>query len=217
MEPVREAKPLASADTVERVQPARSFFVELAEILLLAVGLYFVITFAIQTVHVIGYSMVPTLNDNDYVLATKIDLRFTTPARGDIVILKDPFDNSQDFVKRVIALPGERLKISNGRVFINGRQLQEPYLPKNDPWVSSANWPLDNNDPNGSLVPAGHYFVMGDNRNHSSDSRVLGAIPLNQIESRAWIRLLPLTKFGPVVERPSFVQATAEVERRRAA
>lgn len=217
MEPVRQAKPLALAETVERVQPARSFFVELAEILLLAVGLYIVITFAIQTVHVIGFSMVPTLNDNDYVLATKVDLRFTTPSRGDIVILKDPFDNSQDFVKRVIALPGERLKISNGRVFINGREMEEPYLPKNDPWVSSANWPTDSSDPNGSVIPPGHYFVMGDNRNHSSDSRVFGPIALNQIESRAWIRLLPLDKFGPVVERPGFVPATATLDRRRAA
>src|ERR1700730_14643685 len=129
VEPERQAKPLASSETVEQVQPARSFFVELAEILLLAVGLYIVITFAIQTVHVIGFSMVPTLNDHDSVLATKIDLRFATPARGDIVILKDPFDNSQVFVKRVIALPGERLKITRGSVFINGRQLQEPYLP----------------------------------------------------------------------------------------
>jgi len=217
VEPVREAKPLASSETVERVQPARSFFVELAEILLLAVGLYFVITFAIQTVHVIGFSMVPTLNDNDYVLATKIDLRFTTPSRGDIVILKDPFDNSQDFVKRVIALPGERLRISSGKVFINGEQLQEPYLPKNDPWVSSANWPADNSDPNGTLIPAGHYFVMGDNRNHSSDSRVFGPIAFNQIESRAWIRLLPLDRFGPVVQRPSLAPVTAAVDRRRAA
>jgi signal peptidase I len=214
VEPVRQAKPLASSETVEQVQPARSFFVELAEILLLAVGLYIVITFAIQTVHVIGFSMVPTLNDNDYVLATKIDLRFTTPSRGDIVILKDPFDNSQDFVKRVIALPGERLKITHGSVFINGRQLQEPYLPAG---LKTADYPVDGSDPNGTLIPAGHYFVMGDNRNHSSDSRVFGAVALNQIESRAWIRLLPLDKFGPVVQRPSFVQATAVIERRSAA
>ena len=217
VEPVRQAKPLASADSVERAQPTRSFFVELAEILLLAAGLYIVITFAIQTVHVIGFSMVPTLNDNDYVLATKIDLRFTTPSRGDIVILKDPFDNSQDFVKRVVALPGERLKISNGTVFIDGRQLQEPYLPKNDPWVTNATWPLDTSDPNGFLIPAGHYFVMGDNRNHSSDSRMFGPIAFNQIESRAWIRLLPLDKFGPVVQHPSLAQATAVLDRRRAA
>jgi signal peptidase I len=206
-----------SVETVERVQPARSFFVELAEILLLAVGLYIVITFAIQTVHVIGFSMVPTLNDNDYVLATKIDLRFTTPSRGDIVILKDPFDNSQDFVKRVIALPGERLKITNGRVFINEQLLQEPYLPKNDPWVGSANYPVDGSDPNGIVIPAGHYFVMGDNRNHSSDSRVFGPIAFNQIESRAWIRLLPLDKFGPVAQHPALVPAVARLDRRRAA
>jgi signal peptidase I len=214
VEPVREAKPLASAETADRVQPARSFFVELAEILLLAVGLYIVITFAIQTVHVIGFSMVPTLNDNDYVLATKVDLRFTTPNRGDIVILKDPFDNSQDFVKRVIALPGERLKITHGSVFINGQLLQEPYLPKN---VTTTDWPIDGSDPNGSLIPAGHYFVMGDNRNHSSDSRVFGPVALSQIESRAWIRLLPLDKFGPVVEHPTLVPATALLDRRRTA
>ena len=205
-----------SAETVEH-QPTRSFFVELAEILLLAVGLYIVITFAIQTVHVIGFSMVPTLNDNDYVLATKADLRFTTPSRGDIVILKDPFDNSQDFVKRVIGLPGERLLIRNGRVFINGRQLQEPYLPTNDPWVSQANWPTDNADPNGAVIPAGHYFVMGDNRNHSSDSRVFGSIAFNQIESRAWFRLLPLNKIGPVWQRPTLLPTTATADRGEAA
>jgi signal peptidase I len=199
------------------MQPARSFLTELAEILLLAVGLYVVITFAIQTVHVIGYSMVPTLNNDDYVLATKVDLRFTTPTRGDIIILKDPFDNSQDFVKRVIALPGERLKITDGRVYINGRLLEEPYLPKNDPWVTSNNWPTDAGNTDGAVIPAGHYFVMGDNRNHSSDSRVFGPISLNQIESRAWIRLLPLDHFGPVVERPRLVAAVQPADIRRAA
>jgi len=214
---VREAEAPAPGRTVDRMQPARSFLTELAEILLLAVGLYVVITFAIQTVHVIGYSMVPTLNNDDYVLATKVDLRFTTPTRGDIIILKDPFDNSQDFVKRVIALPGERLKITDGRVYINGRLLEEPYLPKNDPWVTSNNWPTDVGNTDGAVIPAGHYFVMGDNRNHSSDSRVFGPISLNQIESRAWIRLLPLDHFGPVVERPRLVAAVQPADIRRAA
>ena len=196
------------------MRPARSFLVELAEILILAVGLYIVITFAIQTVHVIGYSMVPTLNDGDYVLATKADLHFTHPGRGDIIILKDPFDSQQDFVKRVIALPGERLKITDGHIYINGHLLDEPYLPKNDPWVSSANWPAGG-DPNLELIPADHYFVMGDNRNHSSDSRVFGAIASDRIESRAWIRLLPLDKFGPLVQRPAL--AAGRADRRPAA
>jgi signal peptidase I len=199
------------------MQPARSFFTELAEILLLAVGLYIVITFAIQTVHVIGYSMLPTLNNDDYVLATKVDLRFTNPTRGDIVILKDPFDNSQDFVKRVIALPGERLKITDGRVYINGRLLDEPYLPKNEPWVTSNNWPTDAASTDGAVIPPGHYFVMGDNRNHSSDSRVFGPISLDQIESRAWFRLLPLDHFGPVVQRPQLAGSTQPADLRRAA
>lgn len=197
------------------MRPARSFIVELAEILLLAVGLYIVITFAIQTVHVIGYSMVPTLQDNDYVLATKADLRFTHPVRGDIVILKDPFDSQQDFVKRVIALPGERLKITDGRIYIDGHLLEEPYLPKDEPWVSSANWPTSGADPNAGLIPADHYFVMGDNRNHSSDSRVFGPIQSGRIESRAWIRLLPIDKFGPLVQRPTLTGSV--VDRRSAA
>jgi signal peptidase I len=213
---VREAEAATPGGTVEGNQ-ARSFLTELAEILLLAAGLYIVITFAIQTVHVIGYSMVPTLNNDDYVLATKIDLRFATPSRGDIVILKDPFDNSQDFVKRVIALPGERLKITSGRVYINGQLLDEPYLPPNDPWVTANNWPTDLGDTSGAVIPAGHYFVMGDNRNHSSDSRVFGPISLNQIESRAWIRLLPLDHFGPVVNRPRLEAVVQPADRRRAA
>lgn len=199
------------------MQPARSFITELAEILLLAVGLYIVITFAIQTVHVIGYSMVPTLNNDDYVLATKVDLRFTTPSRGDIIILKDPFDNSQDFVKRVIALPGERLKITDGRVYINGRLLDEPYLPQGEPWVASNNWPTDAAGSDGAVIPPGHYFVMGDNRNHSSDSRVFGPISLDQIQSRAWFRLLPLDHFGPVVQRPRLAAGVPAADIRRAA
>lgn len=186
---------------------AKSFAVELLEILLLALGLYVVITFAVQTVHVIGYSMVPTLNDNDYVLATKADLRFTTPARGDIVILRNPLDSQQDFVKRVIALPGETLKITDGRVYINGNQLDEPYLPSNDPWTVQNNWPLRANESEG-VIPKGQYFVMGDNRNHSSDSRVFGTIRLDEIQSRAWIRLLPLDHAGFLGPRSRFSAAS---------
>ena len=211
-----EAEAPTSTGSARKVESNRSILTEMAEILLLAFGLYILITFVIQTVHVIGYSMVPTLNNNDYVLATKVDLHFTTPQRGDIVILKDPFDNSQDFVKRVIALPGERLKITDGRVYINGQLLDEPYLPKNEPWVASNNWPTDAGSTNGEVIPAGHYFVMGDNRNHSSDSRVFGPVALNQIQSRAWIRLLPLDHFGPVVQRPWLVAGSPAADRRAA-
>ena len=169
--------------------------IELGEIVLLAIGLYIVITFAIQTVHVIGYSMLPTLNDNDYVLATKIDLRFSNPSRSDIVILKDPFDSSQDFVKRVIALPGEKLLIRDGSVYINGHKLDEPYLPEA--------WTAINNPPpwsvgDGAVIPANQYFVMGDNRNRSQDSRLFGPIGRDRIDGRAWFRIWPLDHFGDI-------------------
>jgi len=130
------------------------------------------------------------------------------------VILKDPFDSQQDFVKRVIALPGEQLRITNSHIYINGQLLKEPYLPKNDPWVSNNNWP---SEPSSEVIPAGRYFVMGDNRNHSSDSRVFGPIRLDQIESRAWIRLLPLDSVGPVVQHPTLQPAPAAADRRQPA
>ena len=185
-------------------QPAKSLALELVEVLLLAVALFAAIHFVVQTVHVIGYSMVPTLDDNDYVLASKIDLRFTHPQRGDIVILKDPFDSSQDFVKRVIGLPGERVEIADSHVYINGRLLAEPYLSNSEPWVTNNNWPLPGSQDPSGIVPSGQYFVMGDNRNHSSDSRSFGPIRTDQIESRAWIRMLPLDKAGYLGERPYF-------------
>ncbi len=191
------------------MEPAKSFVVELAEILLLALGLYFVITFAIQTVHVIGYSMVPTLNDNDYLLATKADLRFTRPNRGDIVILKSPFDQSQDYVKRVIGLPGEQVRIIRAHIYINGHLLDEPYLDPRDPWVTQSSWPTaGSSDPSG-VIPPDRYFVMGDNRNHSSDSRTFGPISIDDIESRAWVRILPLGHFGLLPKRPTLEPGTS--------
>lgn len=197
------ALPRTEASSARSQQPAKSFLVELAEVLLLAAALYLVITFAVQTVHVIGYSMVPTLNNDDYVVASKIDLRLGAHLeRGDIVILRDPFDSSQDFVKRVIGLPGERLRIADSHVYIDDRLLVEPYLANGEPWVTNNNWPVGGTPNCGSVIPAGYYFVMGDNRNHSSDSRTFGCIRLDQIESRALFRVLPLDKVGGLGPRP---------------
>ena len=182
-----------------RMSP-KSLVSELAEILILAVGLYLVITFAVQTVHVIGYSMVPTLDNNDYLIASKLDYRLHKPERGDIIILRSPFDQSKDFIKRIVALPGERLAIRNGQVLINGRALREDYLPKNEIWNVNANWPPDS--PDGTVIPPDSYFVMGDNRNRSSDSRIFGPIKSDQIAGKAWIRVWPLDKFGVTGTRP---------------
>src|SRR5712692_7114094 len=178
-----------------RASTGSSFLRELAEVVLLAVILYIGISFAVQTVHVEGLSMFATLDDNDYLIANKIDYRLHGPQRGDIVILRPPSDNSKDFIKRVIALPGERLLIRDGVVYINGHRLDEPYLP--EAWTTFSNWNPSSN-PNGELIPPNEYFVMGDNRNRSQDSRILGPIARDRIDGRAWFRIWPLAHFGGI-------------------
>jgi signal peptidase I len=171
---------------------------EIAEVVVLALLLYVVINFAIQTVHVIGLSMYPTVDNEDYLVATKIDYRFHPPQRGDVIIMRDPFDSSRDFIKRVVGLPGDRLLIRDGHVYVDGHLLDEPYID-NEPWTTNANWPASPaTDPSGRLLGGDDFFVMGDNRNHSSDSRLFGFVHRSQIEARAWIRVLPVTRLGPV-------------------
>jgi signal peptidase I len=179
---------------------SRSFLAEAAEVVVLALGLYLVITFAIQTVHVIGLSMYSTLDDNDYLIANKLDYRLHPPQRGDVIIMRDPFDSSKDFIKRVIALPGEELLIKDAHVYINGHLLNEPYLRTDEPWNNNANWPAPGSQDAGlpRTLPANQYFVMGDNRNASSDSRVFGWVARDRIEARAWLRIWPLPKLGPI-------------------
>jgi signal peptidase I len=170
---------------------------DLAEVILLALGLYLIINFAVQTVHVMGPSMYPTVQDQDYLIATKIDYHFHPPQRGDIIIMRDPLDSSRDFIKRIIAVPGDRVLIGNGHVYVNGHQLEEAYL-NHESWTGYPSWPASSPaNPQGQLMGHDEYFVMGDNRNNSSDSRVFGPIHRDHIEARAWIRVLPPTHIGP--------------------
>src|ERR1700694_4425204 len=134
-----------------RVSTASSLLRELVEVVVLAVILYFGISFAVQAVHVEGLSMFATLDDNDYLIANKIDYRLHAPQRGDIIILRPPTDNSKDFIKRIIALPGEKLLIRDGIVYINGHKLDEPYLPEF--WSTLNNW-TGNGGPGGRVAPS---------------------------------------------------------------
>jgi signal peptidase I len=183
---------------------------ELAQVGGLAVVLFLVIHLAVQPVRVIGSSMYPTVSDQDYLIATTIDYRFHQPQRGDIVILRDPYDSSLDFIKRVIAVPGDYLLIRNGQTYIDGRLLNEPYVNRQEQWTLNANWPTTGAaGPEGNLIPPNQYFVMGDNRNHSSDSRSFGAVPRSSIEARGWLRVLPLTQLGTIDRQKPSLAATA--------
>src|SRR5438874_5386532 len=146
----------AGAATTEH-SSGSSLLREVAEVVVLAVILYVGISFAVQAVHVEGLSMFATLDNNDYLIANKIDYRLHAPERGDIIILRPPTSNSTDFIKRVIALPGEKLFIRDGVIYINGHKLDEPYLP--EAWTQDAN-PTPWSQGDGAVIPANEYFVM---------------------------------------------------------
>jgi signal peptidase I len=176
----------------------KSFLRDTLEIVFLALVLYVVIQYAVQTVHVLGSSMSATLHDNDLLVASKISYKLHAPQRGDIIVFKPPNEDSRDFIKRVIALPGDRIRITNAVVYINGQVLHEPYLP--EPWTYNNNWPADGQD---KLVPTDQYFVMGDNRNHSSDSRSFGFVELDAILGKAEVRIWPINQAGFLTSKPS--------------
>jgi signal peptidase I len=202
-------QPAAAADR-PTTSTGSSLLRELAEVVVLAIILYFGISFAVQTVHVEGLSMFATLDDQDYLIADKIAYRLHAPQRGDIIILRPPTDDSKDFIKRVIALPGERLLIRDGVVYINGHRLIEPYLP--EAWTVFSNWLGPSGSPDGSVIPPNEYFVMGDNRNRSQDSRTFGPIGRDRIDGRAWFRIWPIKNFGNIYsEIPTLESGSSSV------
>jgi signal peptidase I len=155
---------------------------------------YLAINFAYQTVHVIGSAMHPTVDDNDYLVAEKIPYRVHAPRRGDIIIMRDPYDPTRDFIKRVVGLPGERILVRDCTVFIGQRRLIEPYV--RDGWTRCATlWPVSGQAAN--LGP-NDFFVMGDNRDSSLDSRSFGPVTRGEIEARVSTRVLPLQRAGPI-------------------
>jgi signal peptidase I len=164
--------------------------IELAVILVVVVGFTFVIrTFVIQTFSIPSGSMLPTLQIGDRIIVDKLDDHV---GRGDVVVFRRPPLEEQaypDLVKRVVGLPGETISASGGNIYIDGKLLDEPWLPKG-PQAYTAPIPGDpypqfNLPPGGYTIPAGEYFVMGDNRIDSEDSRWFGPIPASLIVGRA--------------------------------
>ncbi|MBI2040301.1 signal peptidase I [Candidatus Microgenomates bacterium] len=154
--------------------------------------------FVAQPHKVSGNSMVPTFHNGDYILTDKLSYRFGSPQRGDIIVLKNPRDETQDFIKRIIALPDDTLKVEGNAVYLNGGLLKEPYLP---PATSTHAGSFLTE---GVEIKAGanQYFVFGDNRNHSSDSREWGAITREEIVGKTFFRYWPPGDFGLVRSVP---------------
>ncbi len=165
-----------------------------AEARLLARDLFFalmimalVLVFVVQPVKVEGTSMLPRLHDGERIFVNKL-IYYGLPEleRGDIVVFWYPDDPSKSYIKRVIGLPGETVQLRGGRILVNGKELQEPYL---DPALNAA---PDERAP--VYVKPHYYFVMGDNRDNSSDSRSWGLVPEKYIYGKALFRYWPLSQ-----------------------
>jgi len=146
-------------------------------------------TFLLQAFYIPSPSMEPTLNVRDRILVNKLSYRLHDVRRGDIVVFERPpneVGTVRDLVKRVIGLPGETVEGREGQVFVDGEALPEPYLP--DGVTTGAFGP--------EVVPPGRYWVMGDNRGNSSDSRVFKTIARSKIIGRAFVRVWPVGDFG---------------------
>jgi signal peptidase I len=142
-----------------------------------------IVTFGFQVARVEGQSMAPTLADQDRLIVNKLTYRWGVPRRGDIVMLYYPLNPDKSFVKRVIAEEGDQVRIVDGRVFVNDVPMQDDFVP---PEYRS------HDDFGPSVVPEGYYFVMGDHRNNSSDSRHWGFVPKKYIIGKVQLRWWPI-------------------------
>jgi signal peptidase I len=142
-----------------------------------------IVTFGFQVARVEGLSMAPTLADQDRLIVNKLTYRLGPPRRGDIVMLYYPVNPDKSFVKRVIAEEGETIKIEDGRVYVNNVPMADDFVPAE--YRSHENWAAE-------VVPEGYYFVMGDHRNNSSDSRNWGKVPKKYIIGKVQLRWWPI-------------------------
>lgn len=142
--------------------------------------------YVVQGIHVYGASMEPALYENDRIVVDKVTYRFRPPRRGEIVILH-VWQYREDLLKRVVGLPGEEIAIHDGRVYVNGQPLNEPYLREPTPGEVPP-----------TRIPPMHYFVLGDNRDASGDSRYFGPVPRSAIIGRVIFRYWPPERIGPV-------------------
>lgn len=160
--------------------------------IIVAVALAFCIrTFLVEPYMVEGSSMYPTLKHHERLIVDKLSYFITDPKKGEIVVFRYPKDESRDFIKRVIAVGGDTIEMRDGQVYVNGAAIEEGYIYKDDPkGRNMSNYRK-------SVVPQGHIFVLGDNRNNSEDSRYKGVdfVPHRLVKGRAIMAFWPLDSF----------------------
>lgn len=160
------------------------------------VGSIFVVVylFIMQPNQVKGPSMEPTFRSGEYIFTSKVTYKFRPMERGDVVVFKSPKNPDQEYIKRIIGLPGDTVKVRGGEVYVNGAQLSESYISDKTS-VFEGGFAQEDVQ---ITVPSGKLFVMGDNRPHSSDSREFGPIDQASLIGQVFYRYFPTDRMGPI-------------------
>ncbi len=177
-----------------------NFLLDILEVVVFAFAIFlFLYLLVLQPHKIRGASMEPNFPDGEYLLTDKVTYRFSNPKRGDVIVFKPPVSPKEEFIKRIIALPGETISIKENKIFINKQLLDEEYIEYSLP-TNSGSFLLEGEE---FVVPENHYIAIGDNRPHSSDSRHWGPIEKGSITGRAWLVYWPLQSFG-IVEKTNY-------------
>ncbi|MCH8864405.1 MAG: signal peptidase I [Chloroflexi bacterium] len=177
----------------------RTFFREVVLTLIFAVVIFFLLQATVQSFIVVGISMKPSLENGQRILVSKATYYLHEPERGDILVFQPPENNQDDYIKRIIALPGDTVEIKENRVYVNGSQLEEDYIK------SAPSYKVPE-----MTVPENRYFVLGDNRNNSNDSHNGWVVPRENIVGKAWLSIWPPDRWGFVsASSPGGQTATA--------
>jgi signal peptidase I len=182
---------LAAPDERNETSTARKWFFEtrywLRDLILSVLLAFIVIVFLYQPVQVEGTSMMPRLENHERIFINKFLYRFRPIERGDVVVFRYPLDTSKSYIKRVIGLPGDQVSIRDGHVLVNGQPLTEPYVPPSY---------LDDQSYAPMVVEPDHYFVLGDHRSSSHDSRAWGTVDRKYVYGKAVFVYWPMTQMG---------------------
>lgn len=176
-------------------QSLRNFVLDILETVVISLLLFLAINAVSARIRVDGHSMVPTFKDGEFVIVDKISYHFHDPSRGDVIVFHYPRDPQQEYIKRVIGLPGDQIDVSNGSVYVNGSKLNEPYINAEPLYELQT------------VVPAGELFVLGDNRNNSSDSHDWGTVPEDFVVGRAVFVYWPIAEAGMIQSASAAYQA----------
>jgi len=179
------------------------FILDTVQAIVMALSIFIIIyLFLFQPHQVKGSSMYPSFSSGEFLLTNKISYRFNDPKRGEVIVFKAPpsepcAEIECEYIKRIIGMPGDRVMVSSGLIYVNGEQLNESdYLPK-DYVTNSGSFLIEGAE---KTVPEGYYLPMGDNRPYSRDGREFGPISKEAIVGKAWLRYWPVPKVGFIKE-----------------